>query len=364
MRVLEQHYPPTLAQDWDKVGLVCGDPQNQITKILLTVDVTAKVVEEAEEIGAQLIVAHHPFLLRGVNTIATTTPKGRLLHRLIKADIALYTAHTNADSARAGVNEALAKRLGLRELAPLSAAPTALDRLVVFVPHKQRDAVVDAVDAVIGPVLGDYTRCAFWADGTGTFTPGAGANPTIGEIGRVSVVPESRLEMVIPRNKRARAVRAMLDVHPYEEPAYDVIELAHTSRDEGLGRIGLLTKPLPFAEFVRAVAGALPSTVVGVRGSGDPQRLISRVAVCGGAGDSLLADATRAGVDAYVTADLRHHPASDVLEADGPALVDAGHWATEWTWLPVAAELLDEEFGPEVGTTVSEIVTDPWTVRI
>jgi putative NIF3 family GTP cyclohydrolase 1 type 2 len=208
-------------------------------------------------------------------------------------------------------------------------------------------------------------RCAWTVPGTGTFTPQPGATPVIGAVGETEVVPEYRVEMLVPRRSRDAVLTALRSAHPYEEVAVDVIELAAMPSSTGLGRVGVLPEDTTLANFTRRVAAALPSTPRGVTYFGDGDRLVRRVAVCGGAGDGLLTDATRAGVDAFVTADLRHHPASEHLADGGPALIDPGHWASEWPWLPLAASALAEGLNTAavgattVETRVSTIVTDP-----
>jgi dinuclear metal center YbgI/SA1388 family protein len=255
--VLEAAYPPARAESWDAVGLVCGDPAQPVEKVLFAVDPVAAVADEAVEWGADLIVVHHPLYLRGTTTVAATTPKGRLVHRLIKNDIALFTAHTNADVANPGVSDALARAVGL---------------------------------------VGD-----------------------------------------------------LVPLQPFPDDPW-----------RGLGRIGDLPEETTLGEFAARAAAGLPATAWGIRVAGDPGRRVSRVAVSGGAGDSLLATARAAGVDVFLTADLRHHPASEFVEAGGPALIDAAHWATEWPWLDSAASLLVAK-GVNVETRVSATVTDAWT---
>ncbi|EHR49313.1 dinuclear metal center protein, YbgI/SA1388 family [Saccharomonospora marina XMU15] len=254
---LDAAYPRELAEPWDAVGLVCGDPAEPVERVLVCVDPVTATVDEAVETGAGLIVAHHPLLLRGVHGVGTDTTKGSLVHRMIRSGIALFCAHTNADSADPGVSDALASALGLKVLAPLA-------------PHQ----------------VGGTT---------------------------------------------------------------------------GIGRIGELAAAEPFGDFVRRVAAALPSTVPGVYGAGDPHRPIRTVAVSGGSGDSYLDAACAAGVDAYVTADLRHHPAGEQLEAGGPALVGVTHWASEWPWCGQAAEVVRAAGNVEVH--VSTRCTDPWSLR-
>ncbi|MBF9128169.1 Nif3-like dinuclear metal center hexameric protein, partial [Plantactinospora sp. S1510] len=243
-------------------GLVVGDPWAPVRRVCCVVDVVPETVAEAFDQRADLIVAHHPLLLRGVSSVAATTYKGRIVHELIKNDVALYVAHTNADVASPGVSDALAARLGLIDLRPL-----------------------------VPPAPGD---------------PAAG-------------------------------------------------------QGRGIGRIGRLPTPMTLAELTAYAGRVLPPTAWGVRAAGEPDRLIRTVAVSGGAGDSYLADAERAGVDAYLTADLRHHPVSEHLAGGGPALLDAAHWATERPWLDDVAEHLRTRHSVE--TVVSDLDTDPWTVH-
>jgi dinuclear metal center YbgI/SA1388 family protein len=282
--LLARWYPPAWADDWDRVGLVLGDPHAAVDTVLCAVDCLPEVVDEAERVGAQLLVVHHPLLLRGVSSVAPTTYKGRIVHRMIRAGIALFTAHTNADVAAPGVSDALAARLGLvdlRPLRPLTRPPAHLDGAAPNEAASQPGA------AQVG-VAGD----------------GAGA--------------------------------------------------------PGNGRIGRLPRPLSLRAFTEHAAAVLPETRWGVRAAGDPERTIEQVAVCGGAGDTYLRDAVAAGVDAYLTADLRHHPVSEHLAEGGPALLDAGHWATERPWLD------DRARRPRAGgllVHVSDVPTDPWSLH-
>jgi dinuclear metal center YbgI/SA1388 family protein len=366
--VLDAAYPPALAAEWDAVGLVCGDPAEPVRSVLFAVDPVPATIEEAA--AAQLLVTHHPLLLRGVHGVGADTPKGALLHRLIRGGTALFTAHTNADAADPGVSDALAAAIGIDVHGPLIPAPEQpLDKIVTFVPvgpdiGTVRDALADAGAGRIG----DYSHCSFATAGTGQFLPLTGANPAIGEVGRLERVAETKIEMVLPRGRRAAVVAALRAAHPYEEPAFDVLELAELPSSRGLGRIGTLPAPEPLAAFTERVAAGLPPTSWGVRAAGDPQRTIETVAVCGGAGDSALWAAIAAGVDAYVTADLRHHPASEHVLAGSlpdrptPALVDVAHWASEWPWCQQAADVVRAALGGSVEVRVSRHRTDPWTV--
>jgi dinuclear metal center YbgI/SA1388 family protein len=258
LAALDARYDRALAESWDAVGLVCGDPDEPVRRVLFAVDPTAAVVDEVLETGADLLVTHHPLLLTAVHGVPADDPKGRVVHRLVRAGAGLFVAHTNADRAPdTGVNDALAAVLGLRDAVPLE--PSATDQ------------------------------------------------------------------------------RA------------------------GLGRVGELPEALPLREFAARAAAVLPPTVGGVRVAGDPERRIRRVAVCGGSGGSLTGAAAAAGADVLLTSDLKHHSVSEALEWSGPALCDVAHFASEWPWLPVAADVLHRDLSGRVQVAVSRRRTDPWT---
>ena len=363
--VLEEHYDPSWAESWDRVGLVAGDPDAPVRSVLFAVDPAAAVAAEAADGGFDLLVTHHPLYLRPTSSVAATSPKGRVVHRLVTAGVALHVAHTNADVARPGVSDALAQVAGLVETEPVVPAfGDPLDKLTTYVPHADTDRVVDALAAAGAGALGAYTRCAWLVGGTGTFRPEDGADPAIGTVGEIETVPETRVEMVVPRGRRAAVVRALLAAHPYEEPAYDVLEMAASPGTRGLGRVGRLRRPATLRELGERLAAGLPSTAGPVRLGGDLDRVVERVAVVGGAGDDVFAEVAATGADAYVTSDLRHHPASEELAHGRMGLVDVPHWAGEWPWLRVAAARLVESLtarGATVSTRVSEVVTDPWS---
>nr|WP_221333757.1 Nif3-like dinuclear metal center hexameric protein [Nocardia transvalensis] len=360
--VLDAAYPPRLAESWDSVGLVCGDPGDPVSRVMFAVDATAGVVDEAIAWGAQALVVHHPLLLRGVDTVAANTPKGALLHRLIRNGCALFTAHTNADSADPGVSDALAKTLGIAVTGPLNPKPAAaVDEWAIQVPHEHSDALLAALFAAGAGGTDNYRDCCFRTPGTGQFRPVDGANPAVGEVGSLERVAEDRIEVIAPPSARAAVLAALHAAHPFESPAFHVTERAALPSGLGLGRVGELPRPESLRDFTAHVRAALPGTAWGVRAAGDPDRTIRTVAVCGGAGDSLLNTVSRLGVDAYVTADLRHHPADEHLRAGGPALIDAAHWATEFPWCAQAADILRAAL-PTVETRVCTLRTDPWTL--
>jgi dinuclear metal center YbgI/SA1388 family protein len=395
--VLERMYDPRWARDWDAVGLVCGDPDAPVKRVLLAVDPAPTVVEEALTWRADLLITHHPLLLRPVHGVPATSQKGKVVHQLIRGGCALYTAHTNADVAAPGVSDALARVLGLTDLVPLSAdEEDPVDKIVTFVPEAAVEKVIDAMAAAGAGELGEYRRCAWTAVGTGTFVQGPPHAPLLGmtrdddaddaddaggmrpghhaaedrEPGERETVEERRVEMIVPRQRRSAALAALRLAHPYAEPAVDVYQLATWSGPRGVGRVGTLGAPTSLREFAMLVAEALPGTAQGVRIAGEPTASVQRVAVCGGSGDSLFDAVRAAGADVFVTADLRHHPAAELRERAGegtPYLVDVAHWASEWPWLAGVSNRLEgamDELGRPVEVHVSAKTTDPWTFRL
>lgn len=361
--VLETAYPPALAESWDKVGLICGDPTQSVTKVAVALDCTQAVAEAAVAAGAQMLIVHHPLLLRGVHTVAANTPKGKIIHTLIQAGVALFAAHTNADSARPGVNDKLAQLVGISSGRPLAPQLDMLEKWGVQVPQDAVSAVQKAVFAVGAGEIGEYSECSFAIAGQGQFRAKQTANPALGAVGELTQVAETRLEFVAPQSKHASIISALEQAHPYEEVAFDVFSMDIPVNPEhavGLGRIGTLPEPMSFVDFVEQIAQQLPSTVWGVRGAGDPQAQISTVAVSSGAGDSFLDAAVAAGVDAFVTSDLRHHPVDETRAKSTMCIVDTAHWASEYPWTSQVQEILEEQ--TTLAVDIIPIRTDPWTV--
>ena len=251
-------YPPDTADEHDAVGLVHGDPAQQVAKVLFAVDPTIEVAREAADWGADLLVVHHPLFLRGVHGFAETTPKGRTLATLVRAGCALLTAHTNADRADPGVSDAMAGALGLTGLRPLRPQGDPLDKLTVYVPLADADRVRAALAEAGAGRIGEYEAASFSSPGEGRFRPMEGASPTIGEVGQLEVVGEERVEVVLDRRRRSEVVRAMLAAHPYETPAWDVVALADAgTAATGAGRVGDV-EPTTLGAFA-AARGASPA---------------------------------------------------------------------------------------------------------
>lgn len=376
IEILDALYDPAWAQEWDAVGLTAGSPAAPVERVHFAIDPTPDVAREAVASGAQLLVTHHPLFLRGVHGVAETSAGGDVISTLVRGGCALFTAHTNADVARPGVSDALASLLGVADTAPIEPLAEShqpgerLDKLIVFVPSADRPRLLAALAEAGAGAIGDYDRCAWWSAGTGTFRPLDGAQPTVGSVGEVEELAEDRLEMVLPRRGREAVLDALRATHPYEEPAFDLVELARVpaspKQARGLGRVGNLVEPARLDVLVDRIAAALPKTAWGVRATGDGDRPVRRVAVCGGSGGELAGPAAALGADVLVTSDARHHHTLDSAAAYDIAIVDAAHWATEHPWLREAAGLLQAGIPATVGSltvTLSDLVTDPWRLH-
>ncbi|QTD41674.1 Nif3-like dinuclear metal center hexameric protein [Sporosarcina sp. Te-1] len=321
--LFEQWVPKRYAEDWDPVGLHIGQLNRPVEKVVVTLDVNDAVVAEAIENGANLIIAHHPPIFKPMKFLWTDTPQGRLIETCIKNDIAVYAAHTNLDVAPGGVNDLLADRLELTNT--LVMEPTIHDplyKLAVFCPVDHADRLRDALAKAGAGAIGDYVGCSFTSTGTGRFIPAEGADPFIGEIGKSEEVPEERIEVVMPGTLRTKVLKAMLAVHPYEEPAYDFFVLDQRTNELGLGRVGELRESMSLAQFADHVKRTLEVPVVRI--VGDLDKPIRKVAVLGGSGHKYIQSAKRKGADVFVTGDMDYHTAQDAENID-LAIVDPGH---------------------------------------
>lgn len=358
---IEEWAKPELVADWDRVGLLVGSPSDEVQKVLVTLDVTGDVITEAVKENVQLIVAHHPLYRDPLPYLRSDLYPTSHVYRLIQKGIALYAAHTNLDAAPGGINDILANQLGLVDVELL--LPTVeenLYKVVVFVPVGHEDQVRQAMCSQGAGWIGNYSDCTFQLEGTGTFRPLEGTSPFIGETGQLEKVPEFRIETIVPQKKLDKVLAGMMAAHPYEEVAYDIYPLKNKGAKMGLGKVGKLPEPLTLAEFARKVKDCLKLEVVKV--SGDPERSISKVALCGGSAMMLLEYAVKSGADVYMTGDVRHHGALDALD-QGIAVVDAGHYGTEQVVVPVLADYIREkakETGDELTVVVSQVKTDPF----
>ena len=333
---IEDWAPAWTAWDNDAVGLQIGEPTRHVGRVLVALDVTPEVVREAAALRAELILSHHPMLLRPPKSIRTDEPLGSMLHELARKRISVISAHTNLDFASDGVSFALASRLGLTGPRFLSHRTGLLAKLVVFVPETHADAVADAMARSGAGVIGQYSDCSFRSTGTGTFRGSETSRPFLGKPMVLEHAPEVRLEMIVPRALVAATVRAMKSAHPYDEVAYDVIPVENPTAGSGEGVIGELPRPTRLTAFLALVKRSLGTRML--RFTPGASALLRRVAVCGGSGSQLLESAIAAGADALVTADVRYHA---FHEASGRiALVDAGHYETEHVILRPLADRL------------------------
>ena len=362
-RIIETAAPRETAYSWDNVGLQLGVPSVPVSRVLLTVDVTPAVADEAEALGAQLIIAHHPLIFKPRTALAETDPQARLIVNLIRRNVAVYAAHTNLDVAPGiGVNAALARMLGLEDCRPLLPLDSELlAKLVTFVPEEAVPAVRAALTQAGAGVIGDYAECSFALRGEGTFRGGESTRPAVGEAGRFETVAEVRLEMALPRRCQGRVIAALLEAHPYDEPAFDVYPLLNNPRELGLGQVGKLAEPVEFESFCALVRTRLAAP--GMRVVGSPNGLlekagrVTKVAVLGGGGGGEVKAAADAGAEAFVTGDVKHHDGLLAQEL-GLAVLDAGHYATERPGLDSLAEYLRAE--TKVDVHVTALSSDPF----
>lgn len=349
---MEKFTPARLAEPWDQIGLFLGSPDQEVKKVRLALGVSPEVVTEAAADQVDLLITHHPIWLKPPTFFSETTVEGKMMATLIRNRIGLFSAHTNLDACRGGVNDALADLLNLEEVKPLSQVQEEWLKLTVFVPMDHLEKVRQAIGDTGAGMIGDYSHCSFYSQGTGSFLPLEGANPAIGSVGKAEEVSEARLESIFPAKDAGKIVTAMIEAHPYEEVAYDLVLLKNKmNSDEGIGRTGILSRVMTLGEFADVVKAKL--SLLGLRVYGDLDKKIKKVALCGGSGMSLLSDAIKSGSDVYLTGDIKHHDAEEAL-ANGVALIDGGHYGTERGILPVLAKLLEEEFDIEVSVSKAE----------
>ncbi len=326
-------------EKWDNSGLLAGDHEQPVTKALLALDITNDVVNEAIILGARLIISHHPVIFQPIKAI--TAQGSPIAYRLIKHGISAICAHTNLDIAGGGVNDVLARALGLRRVKGLKSLATEdYYKIVVFVPKPNADEVKHAMAAAGAGTLGNYTDCSFEVTGKGVFKPSEAAQPFTGKAGILREVREARIEMICPKSRLASVIATMKKAHPYEEPAYDIF-INHALKDSvSIGRVGILESPMTSSEFAAFAAHRLRAKGVRyTRGSA----VISTVAVCGGSGSEYLLAAIEAGAEAFLTGDVKHNVFIDAKNLDY-TLIDAGHFATEMLAVSSLKNRLQNQF--------------------
>ncbi len=354
VRWLEELIPLSFQEDYDNSGLQVGDPLSEVTSVLLTVDVTPEVIAEAADLGCSLVLSHHPLIFKPLKRLAYSGNSEVCVAAALKRGVAVYSAHTSFDNMAGGVSFRLAEKIGLQNIRVLEPLSGRLLKLVTFVPGSHAAAVRDALfDAGAGSI-GNYDRCSFNVRGEGTYRAGEGADPFAGRQGEDHTEPEVRIEVIVPRHRESACVRALLASHPYEEVAWDLFGMENRYSGAGAGAVGAL----PEALAGTALLGALKrlTGVPVIRFSGDPARTIRTVAVCGGAGSTLIRSAAHAGADAFITGDIKYHAFTEA--PSGMLVADIGHYESEKFSLEILYELILKKF-PNFALRFSGIKTNP-----
>ena len=360
VRYLDQVAPPGLAEEWDNVGLLVGDADRQVRRVLIALDVTPNVLEEAQQFNADLIVSHHPVIYKPIKGITGDTYSGRLLLKAIDANISIYCMHTNYDVAEDGLNDVLARELGLLNIKGLNEYKSeALYKVVVFVPVEAIDKVRNSMAEAGAGFIGNYSDCTFSVKGVGTFRPLEESNPYIGTKGEVESVDEYRLESIIGERELPEMLKRMIEAHPYEEPAYDVYKLSVPAKKYWLGRVGELGQEMAvdeFIEFVREKLGVRVLQLAGGRGGS-----IKKTAVFCGSFDGNMTGIMRENPDVLLTGEIKYHNALELVET-GVKIIQAGHFNTERLMEKTIASLIGAEF-PQVDSMASKASTDVFEYR-
>lgn len=324
-RFLDSFADPRWAESYDNVGLLVGRPEKEVSEVLVSLDVTEQVVQEAIDSGCQLIVAHHPLIFKPLKRISSNHWTERTVMMAIENGVAIYATHTNLDNAAWGVNRRIGEVLGLEKMKILRPFVGRLKKLVTYVPNDHLDQVRDALfDAGAGRI-GHYDECSFTVEGKGTYKPDEQSTPYSGEKGKRSVEVETRLEVLVKDTDSGQVVRRLFEAHPYEEVAYELISLSNADQDRGAGMIGELKEPIATQDFIESLKSKFKIPVI--RHTQPNQEHIQKIAFCGGSGIFLLKDAISAGADVFLTGDIKYH---DFFEADNQLLLaDIGHFEGE-----------------------------------
>ncbi len=360
MKVLDGLAPETLAEPWDQVGLHVGSVSARVRKVLLCIDLTEAVLDEAKRVRADMVVAYHPPLFKPLARLTDETGKGGLIWRAARQGISVYSPHTALDAAEQGVNDHLVSLIGPGRVRPISSRPAGAERqvkLVMFVPKAQENRVRNALSSIGVGVIGDYEACSFVTEGHGTFRGLPSTNPAVGRAGELERVAELRLEMVLPKRLVEAAVGLLRSVHPYEEPAFDLIALEEppeTPATSGQGRILELRRVMPFGKLVERLKKGLKQDYLKVHRPGKAG--VRRIGLCAGAGASLLGEA--GDIDVFFTGEMRHHDALEAVER-GVGLILAGHTQTERCYLPVYRKRIVKAAGGAVEVVVSKADRPP-----
>lgn len=353
IQCLEQVAPPAYQESYDNSGLLTGTPGMKVNNVLVTLDCTEEIVDEAIRKNCEMIVAHHPIVFGGLKKINGKNYVERTVIKAIKNDIAIYAIHTNLDNVHNGVNRKIAEKIGLENLQILAPKSGLLKKLITFVPTDHLDTVKQAMFAAGAGNIGNYDECSFSSEGTGTFRGNDESKPFTGERGTQHHEKETRLEMIVPAVKQQAVVRALLQAHPYEEVAYDIFALDNAFAKVGSGMIGELKTALEPADFLEHLKQSMDLDCIRYT---KPLQPVKKVAVCGGAGSFLLKNAISAGADAYVSADFKYH---EFFDAENHLMIaDIGHYESEIFTKELLADIILKKF-PTFAVILSNIRTNP-----
>lgn len=358
IKKIEAKYPTNLAYDWDNVGLLVGDAEEEIDKVLVCLEANEAIVEEAINNNVNLIVTHHPFIFGKMKKITTSDFKGKLIHKLIKNNIAVYSMHTNFDIAFDGLNDYFMEVMGFENSKILDVTNTeTLYKIVVYVPKTHEDKVREALGKSGAGHIGNYSDCTFNTDGKGTFRPLEGTNPFIGELDKLEVVDEVKIETIVPQRILGGVISAMIKAHPYEEVAYDLYKLENKGSAVGLGRIAALKESMSLKELSMMIKEKLNMDALRVVGSLDTN--IKKVAVVTGSGADLAKKAQRSGADVLITGDVKYHDAQDAIDA-GMCIIDCNHFESEDIFKDVMKRFLNDI--DDVSVIKSRVNINPFSI--
>jgi len=351
---LEEWAPLAYQESYDNCGLLIGDQNQQTTAVLITLDITEEVIEEAHDTGCNLIITHHPLIFGGIKNITTQDWVGRCITSAIKHKMAIYAIHTNLDNVITGVNAKIAEKIELQNLEILSPKSDTLLKLVTFVPSENAKKVTEALYSAGAGTVGAYDKCSFLTDGIGTFRPSLEAKPTIGQRGEVTSVEETKIEVLVPSHLQSSIIKSLKEAHPYEEVAYYLTPLENKNQEVGSGIIGQLSEPMDARDFLKKLKDQMNLEVV--RHTTPAKPTVQRIAVCGGSGSFLLPHAIQKNADVLVTADFKYH---DFFEADNQLMIaDIGHYESEVFTKELIHDYLSQKFA-NIAFHLSEVVTNP-----
>ena len=351
---LEKIAPPSLQENYDNAGLITGNTNWECTGVITALDATEALVLEAIEKKCNLIVAHHPIIFSGLKKINGKNYVEQTIITAIKNDIAIYAIHTNLDNVLQGVNGKIADAIGLINRQVLQPKNNLLKKLFTFVPLEHAEKVRNAIFAAGGGQISNYSECSFNTEGTGTYKAGKGTNPFIGKIGERHSEPEIKMEIIFPAWLEKGIYSAMIAAHPYEEVAYDIVQLENANLQVGSGLVGELPEPVSEAVFLSDIKRIFNLSVI--KHTALTGREVKKVALCGGAGSFLIGAASAAGADFYISSDIKYH---EFFDANGRLVVaDIGHYESEQFTIGLLSEFLQQKF-PTFAVLKTGVVTNP-----